>query len=91
MNLAGNKGEIKLYTTPWCPYCIRAKRLLNQKNVRYEDIDVSSQPEIRRALAQLTGRTSVPQIFIHGKGIGGSDELHELNRQGKLEAMIAGD
>jgi glutaredoxin 3 len=79
---------VKIYTTPICPYCVRAKRLLEKKGVRYEEIDVSGDDQARADLAQRTGRRTVPQIFIGGHHIGGSDELYALEQQGKLDALL---
>lgn len=81
-------AEIKLYGTTWCGYCHRAKRLLNHKGLEFEDISVDGDAEARRWLAELTGSGTVPQIFINGISIGGSDELHMLERSGKLDAML---
>jgi glutaredoxin 3 len=82
-------ANVKLYTTPWCPYCIRAKSLLKRKGVTFEDIDVSRQPNLRREMTELTGRTSVPQIFINEEPIGGCDDLHALEAAGRLEPLLA--
>lgn len=79
---------VKLYTTPYCPFCVRAKRLLDRKKVPYEEIDVAGDDEARIALAERTGRRTVPQIFIGEEHVGGSDDLHELEQQGKLDAML---
>ena len=87
--LAGNQGEIKMYTTPWCPFCIRAKRLLDSKGVRYEDTNVATKQSVRAELLQLTGSRTVPQIFINGQSIGGCDELHALDAAGKLDPLLA--
>ncbi|HET6467822.1 MAG TPA: glutaredoxin, partial [Geminicoccaceae bacterium] len=68
--------QVEIYTTPIGPYCFRAKRLLDQKGVAYTEIDLWQQPGRRgEMLARADGRTTVPQIFIDGVGIGGSDEL----------------
>ena len=83
------KANVKMYTTPWCPFCIRAKSLLTRKNVAFEDIDVSGDFELRRKMTEMTGRTSVPQIFINDQPIGGCDELHALEAKGKLDEMLA--
>jgi glutaredoxin 3 len=80
--------RVKIYTTPYCPYCVRAKRLLERKGVRYEEIDVASDDEARSALAERTGLRTVPQIFIGEEHVGGSDDLHALEEQGKLDAML---
>ncbi len=83
--------KITIYTTPYCPYCHRAKRLLAHKGARFEEIDVSGDWDAREALAEKAGgRTSVPQIWIGDLHVGGSDELHALDRAGKLDALLAG-
>lgn len=82
--------RIEIYTTPWCPYCIAAKRLLGRKGVAFEESDVSADPSLRREMMQRAkGRHTVPQIFINGTHIGGSDELHMLDRAGKLDPLLA--
>ena len=82
-------AEIEIYTTPWCPYCWRAKRLLASKGVEYVEIDLW-QESARRAemVARAGGRTSVPQLFIDGRGIGGSDELAALAASGELDDLL---
>jgi glutaredoxin 3 len=79
---------VKIYTTPICPYCIRAKRLLDTKGVPYEEIDVSGDDQARMDLAERTGMRTVPQIFIGEHHVGGSDELHALERAGKLDSLL---
>ena len=79
---------VKIYTTPYCPYCVRAKRLLERKGVPYEEIDVANDDQARIELAERTGRRTVPQIFIGADHVGGSDDLHALEEQGKLDAML---
>jgi glutaredoxin 3 len=81
--------RIEIYTTPICPYCIRAKRLLDRKGVAYEEIDLWTDPGRRpEMLKRAAGRTTVPQIFIDGRGVGGSDDLHALDAAGRLDAML---
>ena len=81
---------VEIYTTQTCPYCFAAKRLLVKKGVDFKEIDVGGQPQLRAAMTQKAGgRTSVPQIFIAGSHIGGCDDLHALDRAGKLDAMLA--
>jgi glutaredoxin 3 len=80
--------DVKIYTTPCCPYCVRAKRLLERKGVPYEEIDVANDDQARIELAERTGRRTVPQIFIGQDHVGGSDDLHALEEQGKLDAML---
>lgn len=68
-------ATVVAYTTRWCGYCMAARRLLKRRNISYVEVDVSGDPDARRSLAELCGRTSVPQIFIHGRHIGGFFEL----------------
>jgi glutaredoxin 3 len=83
--------RVEIYTTPFCPYCIAAKRLLTKKGAAFEETDVSGDfAERQRMMARAHGRHTVPQIFIGGKHVGGSDELHSLDRAGRLEPMLAG-
>jgi glutaredoxin 3 len=84
-------AEVELYTTMWCPYCSRARALLDRKGVTYTDIDIMEHPERRgEMIRRAGGRTSVPQIFIDGEHIGGSDELVALDRAGQLDAKLGG-
>jgi glutaredoxin 3 len=81
--------HIVIYTTPTCPYCVAAKRLLNEKRVPFEEISVAGDAAARARMAELAdGRKTVPQIFIDGVGIGGCDDLYELERAGKLDALL---
>ena len=82
-------AEVKIYTTKLCPYCIRAKALLSRKGVAYQEIDVSGNREMRRWLSDETGRQTVPQIFINGEPVGGYDDIAALDRQGRLDGMLA--
>ena len=82
---------ITIYTTRTCPFCIRAKGLLREKNVQYHEIDVGADPAIRAQMTQRAhGRRTVPQIFIGDRHVGGCDDLFDLERQGKLESLLAG-
>jgi glutaredoxin 3 len=82
---------VEIYTTPICPYCTMAKRLLQRKGVAYAEIDVSRDPALRDAMTQRAkGRRTVPQIFIGGTHVGGCDDLHDLDQAGKLDALLAG-
>lgn len=80
---------VEIYTTPTCPYCIAAKGLLKKKGVQYTEIDVSRDPALRDAMTARAGRRSVPQIFIAGTHVGGCDDLHALEHDGKLDPMLA--
>jgi glutaredoxin 3 len=82
--------KVTIYTTPFCPYCHAAKALLKRKNVQFSEIDVSYDPQERqRMLDKAQGRRTVPQIFIGETHVGGSDELHALDRQGKLDPLLS--
>jgi glutaredoxin 3 len=81
-------ADVKIYTTRICPYCIAAKRLFAQREIAYEEIDVTGDPEKRAWLVSVTGRRTVPQIFIGGEAIGGFDELAALDQVGKLAEML---
>jgi glutaredoxin 3 len=82
-------AKVELYTTMFCPYCARARSLLAKKGVDYIDIDVMADTsKFDEMLARSGGRQTVPQIFIGGQHIGGSDELAVLERQGKLDALL---
>ncbi|MBX6744523.1 MAG: glutaredoxin 3 [Acetobacteraceae bacterium] len=83
-------AKIEIYTTPFCPYCHRAKALLSKKGVEFEEYDAPHGSQARReAIERSGGRTTVPQIFINGQAIGGSDDLMALERAGKLDALLA--
>ncbi|MGI9504028.1 MAG: glutaredoxin 3 [Geminicoccaceae bacterium] len=83
--------KVEVYTTPMCPYCWRAKHLLDGKNVEYAEINLWSERARRQEMIERAdGRTSVPQIFIDDKAIGGSDELVALEQSGELDTLLAG-
>ena len=82
-------SRVEIYSTLFCPYCARAKSLLERKGVAYENIDIIEDTSKRdEMLARSGGRTSVPQIFIGGEHIGGYDDLYALDRAGKLDAKL---
>ena len=84
-------AEVELYTTRYCPYCTRARVLLERKGVAYSEFDIIEEPERRdEMIRRAGGRTSVPQIFIDGEHIGGSDELVALDRSAELDAKLGG-
>lgn len=81
---------VEIYTTPTCPYCMAAKRLLQKKGAAYQEIDVSGDPALRdRMMERAGGRRSVPQIFIGGLHVGGSDDIHQLDHEGRLDPLLA--
>jgi glutaredoxin 3 len=82
-------AKIEIYTTPWCGYCARAKALLEKKGAAYEETDVMEDRRQARRDARALQAHDVPQIFINGQHIGGSDELAALEQAGKLDALLA--
>lgn len=82
-------AKIEIYTTPWCGYCARAKALLEEKGAPFEETDVMEDAVKRTEMRERSRRTTVPQIFINGQHIGGSDELAALEQAGKLDALLA--
>ncbi len=82
-------AEVELYTTNWCPFCTRARLLLQHKGVTFTDIDIEEHPQRRgEMIRRAGGRSTVPQIFINGEHIGGSDELAAMDRAGKLDTRL---
>jgi glutaredoxin 3 len=82
--------SVKVYTTPYCPYCVRAKNLLKQKGIAYEEINLSGKDDELHALKERTGWRTVPQIFINDKLIGGFNELAAMDSSGKLDELVKG-
>jgi len=83
-------AEVVLYTKPGCPYCIRAMALLDRKGAAYTNIVASNDPEKKAEMVQCSGGAATfPQIFINGKHVGGSDDIHALDRKGELDALLA--
>jgi glutaredoxin 3 len=80
---------VTIYTTSTCPYCHAAKGLLRKKGVSFTEIDVTGKPDERRTMTARAGRTSVPQIFIGERHIGGCDDLYELDETGGLDPLLA--
>ena len=82
--------QVEIYTQPWCPYCARAIQLLRKKGVAFREIEApGGTPERAESTRRSGGRTSVPQIFIDGRHIGGSDDLLAMDRAGKLDPLLA--
>jgi glutaredoxin 3 len=81
-------AKIEIYTTPWCGYCARAKALLEKKGAAFEETDVMEDAVKRTEMRERSRRTTVPQIFINGQHIGGSDELAAMEQAGKLDALL---
>ena len=81
-------SQVVVYSSDYCPYCMRAKQLLQSKKVAFDEIKVVGKPQVRAEMAQKAGRTSVPQIWIGTQHIGGCDDLFALERAGKLDALL---
>ncbi|MGB1702192.1 MAG: glutaredoxin 3 [Cycloclasticus sp.] len=82
-------STIIIYTSPLCPYCTHAKRLLNNKNVSFEEISIADDPSIRHEMIQKSQRTTVPQIFNGDTHIGDCTEIYDLESRGQLDALLA--
>jgi glutaredoxin 3 len=82
-------ARVLMYTTRWCGYCVRAKALLEERGIEYEEVRMDDDPEFRRKLLEMTGRWTVPQIFVDGRPIGGYTELWALDRSGGLAELAA--
>lgn len=83
--------KVEIYTKMMCPYCTRAKRLLDDKGVAYQEYDIGmGGPKRQEMLARANGRSTVPQVFVGDTHVGGSDDLAAMERQGKLDALLAG-
>jgi len=82
-------ARIRMYSTTWCGYCVRAKALLERRGLEYEEIVMDDDPAFRQKLLEMTGRWTVPQIFIDDVPIGGYTELWSLDRDGRLDELAA--
>lgn len=82
--------SVVMYTTRFCPYCIRARQLLESKKVKFREIAIDREPGLRMEMVEKSQRHTVPQIWIGDEHIGGCDELYDLERQQKLDTMLAG-
>lgn len=82
-------NKVIIYTASFCPYCHLAKELLRTKGAAFEEIDVTGNAPLRSQMAEKAGRSTVPQIWIGDTHVGGCDDLHVLERTGKLDAMLA--
>ena len=81
--------KVEIYSSMWCPFCHRAKKLLKNKGITFDEIDVDGQPAVRNAMRERAGgRHTVPQIFINDEGIGGCDELYALDQSGDLDQLL---
>ena len=83
-------AAIEMYMKPTCPFCMGARRLLESKGQSWDEVDIAAQPERREEMVRRSGRTTVPQIWIDGRHVGGYDDLAELEVNGELDAWLAG-
>lgn len=81
---------VEIYTTPFCGYCARAKRLLERKGIAFNEIDLWVEPGRRDEMIARAGRSTVPQVFIDGRAVGGSDDLQALEAAGRLDGLLNG-
>lgn len=81
-------AEVVVYSSDYCPYCSRAKQLLEKKGIEFDEIVVDGKPQLRAEMTKKAGRTSVPQIWIGATHVGGCDDLFALERAGKLDALL---
>ncbi|ODS23355.1 glutaredoxin 3 [Candidatus Endobugula sertula] len=84
-------AKVTIYTTRFCPFCIRAKSMLDNKSVDYQEIPIDNQPAVRREMIKKSGRRTVPQIWINDYHVGGCDELFSLERMGQLDNLLVNE
>jgi glutaredoxin 3 len=86
--MSASENAVVMYTTSWCPYCARARALFQAKGVTFTDIDIEATDGARAEMQRRSGRTSVPQIFIGGKHLGGYDDTSALDDRGELDVLL---
>jgi glutaredoxin 3 len=84
-------SKVKVYTKKNCPYCVRARSLLDRKGVAYEEIDAGTDDALRNWLTETTGQRTVPQIFVGDRSLGGFTDIDALDRQGRLDSILRGE
>lgn len=84
-------ATVTIYTTPICPFCLSAKSLLKRKGVAFEEVDVSRNPTLREEMTRMAGSHTVPQVFVDERHIGDCSEIHALDKEGRLDALIQGE
>lgn len=84
-------AQVVIYTTGYCPYCTRAKSLLANKSVAFQEVDVSARPDLRSFLAERTGQRTVPQVFVNGESLGGFTDIAALDKRGLLDSKLSRD
>lgn len=82
-------AKVEIYVKDYCPYCTKAKNLLNKKGVQFTEIDIENDEELQEFVIKQSGKRTVPQIFINDKPVGGSDDIHYLNSIGELDKLLA--
>lgn len=82
-------ADVVIYTRNGCPYCTQAKSLLNSKGAAFKEFNASENPDIRQEMIQRSGRNTFPQVFVNGQHLGGCDDIHALDRSGKLDPLLA--
>ena len=82
-------AQVTVYTTGWCPYCMRAKSLLQRKKVDFVEVDVDDRPDLRSWLKSASGQTTVPQVFVNNRALGGFSDISALDSQGRLDPLLA--
>jgi len=83
-----NKENIVVYTTAYCPYCVRVMGLLEKKGANFQQVDIDDEPEISRQINQVTRQSTFPQVFVGDRYIGNCDELFRLDRAGELDGLL---
>jgi glutaredoxin 3 len=83
--------KVTVYTKDHCPYCVRAKRLLDKKGIAFEEVNVEGRDELRVWLVEATGQRTVPQVFVDGRALGGFTDIDALDRQGRLDPILRGE
>jgi glutaredoxin 3 len=84
-------AKVQMYSKKNCPFCVRAKALLDRKGISYEEIDAEGNDELRSWLAEASGQKTVPQIFVDGRPLGGFSDIDALDKQGKLDPVLRGE
>ncbi len=82
-------AEVIIYTRDGCPYCVRAKALLDKKGADFQEFNASQDPAVRQEMIARSGRNTFPQVFVNGRHLGGCDDIHALDAQGKLDPLLS--
>lgn len=82
-------ADVIIYTRDGCPYCVRAKALLDSKGAAYRELNASRDPAVREEMMERSGRNTFPQVFVNGQHLGGCDDIHALDAKGKLDPLLS--